>query len=479
MAVNYTLANLRTYVRDLTGIYSYDIVTDAFINRTINDVYFELAVAQNWSWSASVPSTGLTTDSAYPVFPATYHSLLAYRTAAEILRQQGDDTERATTYDTQANDLQTLMYVQDLPGGVDGAVTSYSDLVKFVRQLISIFDNSLTNTYIQNKLVEEFQQLNEGYNWPWKNAVGFAASPTLVSYLNGSFQRAGVSTSSASTFNFAKILAYGVATKLAAETGKEALVAPLQAEFDGILNEMVRTLLTYAKKSASDLVTDANAVNLENLVELSRQLMGDYSTDVPNGLLQQWVLDEATNLAMEKDWPFLRSYATVSLEPGQYIITVTELDILSAYVVNTTSGDKEEVKHRPHLLDVSQNNNKYYYTCPNKETIVIAPVPTQPETFMFYTRNYSVIGLDESMTNAFTLFSPLFKMLIPYRVAIKGIAFSPNQNNKALIQIYQEQAYKIYENMVSYYMNEKNMETIQLGVQGVEDRKYIPYFRVN
>jgi hypothetical protein len=479
MAVNYTLANLRTYVRDLTGIYSYDIVTDAFINRTINDVYFELAVSQNWSWSASVPANGLTTDASYPVFPATYHSILAYRTAAEILRQQGDDTERATTYDTQANDLQTLLYVQDLPGTVDGAVSTYAELVKLVRQLVSIYDNSLTNTYIQNKLIEEYQQLNEGYNWPWKSDGGFPAAPTSVSYLNGSYQRKGISASSSSTFNFAKILAYGVATKIAAETGKEALVAPLQAEYDSILNEMTRTLLTYGKKTVSALLTDNNALNLENLVELSRQLIGDYSSDIPNGLLQQWVLDEAVNLAMEKDWPFLRSYATVVLAPGQNQITVSELDILSAYVVNTTSGDSEEVKHRPHLLDVSQNNNKYYYTCPDKQTIIISPVPTQTETFNFYTRNYSSIGVDNGSANAYVLFSPLFKMLIPYRVAIKGIAFSPNQNNKALIQIYQEQAYKIFENMVSYYMNEKNMETIQLGVQGVEDRKYIPYFRVN
>ena len=481
MAVNYTLADLRRNVRDLTGVYSTDIVTDTYINKQINDIYFELASMQNWSWVASVPANGLTTDASYPVFPATYHKLLSLKTAAKILRQAADDSNRADIYDKDGDELINLLYITDLQGNVSGAATTLDELSKFVRLLINVFDNTISTTFIQNKLNEEYRQLNEAYDWPWKTDAGFAANPVNLTYLNAAYARKDSTSNSTSTFNFAKILAYGVGARLSAELGKENLVKALQAEYDSILEEMKRVLLHYKKQTPAQIVNNVEEVNLENLISLTKQLIGDYTNDIPPALLQQWVIEEANNLAIERDWSFLRQEVTVEVPAGSDTITfeVDDMAVLGMFVVNGDNLTMDEVKHRPHLLDVDKTSPKYFYQEVSRNSIKIAPAPTKDETFLIRIRNYSSIGFAEDMSAAYTLFSPKFKMLIPYRVAVKGLAFTPNNPNaKNLIPLYQQSAYIQLQNMITYYQNSANSETIQLGVIGLDTRKYIPFFRV-
>lgn len=45
-----TLAELRTYVRDLTGVYSTDLLPDTLLNRWLQESYSELNRAQDWPW---------------------------------------------------------------------------------------------------------------------------------------------------------------------------------------------------------------------------------------------------------------------------------------------------------------------------------------------------------------------------------------------------------------------------------------------
>jgi hypothetical protein len=60
-----TLAELRTYVRDLTGVYSTDLLSDALLDRWLNESYSEINRANDWSWltdiaSGTLSSTGTT-----------------------------------------------------------------------------------------------------------------------------------------------------------------------------------------------------------------------------------------------------------------------------------------------------------------------------------------------------------------------------------------------------------------------------------
>jgi hypothetical protein len=58
-----TLAELRTYVRDLTGVYSTDLLPDALLNRWLQESYSELNRADTWPWITSIVSGTLAVGS--------------------------------------------------------------------------------------------------------------------------------------------------------------------------------------------------------------------------------------------------------------------------------------------------------------------------------------------------------------------------------------------------------------------------------
>jgi hypothetical protein len=51
-----TLAELRQYVRDLTGVYSTDLLSDALLDRWLKEAYSELNRAEDWPWLTSIVS---------------------------------------------------------------------------------------------------------------------------------------------------------------------------------------------------------------------------------------------------------------------------------------------------------------------------------------------------------------------------------------------------------------------------------------
>lgn len=70
------LGELRTYVRDLTGVYSTDLVSDSLLNRWINEAYFELARDRDWPW--------LTGTLMLPAIPQSSPILYVFETPATI-----------------------------------------------------------------------------------------------------------------------------------------------------------------------------------------------------------------------------------------------------------------------------------------------------------------------------------------------------------------------------------------------------------
>lgn len=54
-----TLADLRTYVRDLTGVYSTDLLPDTLLDRWLQEAYSELNRAQDWPWLLARQATVL------------------------------------------------------------------------------------------------------------------------------------------------------------------------------------------------------------------------------------------------------------------------------------------------------------------------------------------------------------------------------------------------------------------------------------
>ena len=56
-----TLAQLRAYVRDLTGVYSTDLLPDTLLDRWLQEAYSELNRADEWPWMVNVVSGTIVT----------------------------------------------------------------------------------------------------------------------------------------------------------------------------------------------------------------------------------------------------------------------------------------------------------------------------------------------------------------------------------------------------------------------------------
>jgi hypothetical protein len=159
------LGDMRTYVRDLTGVYSTDIISDTLLTRWINEVYDEVARSQNWSWLGSkVP---LVNNGDSPVFDAQYHLILPYRVSSKVLKTQADDTKRGEVYDTTALEAYAQM-VQDYFNEESNLAPNTKDtLTQLTRDLLREYSKELGEDLIKMMLTQSYIELANMDDWAW------------------------------------------------------------------------------------------------------------------------------------------------------------------------------------------------------------------------------------------------------------------------------------------------------------------------
>lgn len=160
----YTLSSLRTYVRDLTGVYSTDLVPNSLLTSWINEVYFDVARQQVWPW---LPITALSADGDAPAFSDEFRPLLAYRVAAKVLATQADDTNRSQVYLEEYQALLTGMYQGNLTDNASTATSTRANLASFVRTLLNEYSRRIPTALINTWLSEEYVLLASDQDWPW------------------------------------------------------------------------------------------------------------------------------------------------------------------------------------------------------------------------------------------------------------------------------------------------------------------------
>lgn len=443
------LTSIRTYVRDLTGVYSTDLVSDSLLTNWINEAYHELARSQEWTFASTVVDLVNGTDT--PVFPAEYHPLLAYRVAAKVLDTQADDTPRGSKYMEEYAAIVAALYQDDLQSTASGVSTSFGTLVKMVRDLLSVYDDTITDAFIQTKLSDEYDQLYDAYQWAWTK------SP---------FTNMGT--------DYTRILAYGVASRLALASGKESLAKTYQAEYDAILEQLKRVKLYVTGTS--------NPTTLAGLRVQTRALLQDFSKDLPDVLLNTWVNESYITLASERDWAWLEEEALFQLSAGTNTFQLTpsgSRKIMELYVVKGTTNvyeagtDVQETVEVPSVLFVESNDSKYNYDVTFDGLVRISPTPTETVTFKVRYAKLPALLTSDSST---VLLDSRFTSIIAYRAAIKGAIF--HDQGKKLVEVYAAQAQMMLDAMVAHYQLSHKTDSIQLGSNGLETRKYLPFFKV-
>ena len=449
----YTLSDLRQIVRDLTGIYSTDLISDTMINDYLNQAYFELATMQQWPWKVGLEPLAALTDSDYPPFLATSHKLLAYRASSKVLTTQADDSPRVAEYNSMWQSMTGELFQNTLQANSTGSATSFTELKQLVRELIDIFDQTITDAYIIAKLNDELNQLYDGYTWPFAKTDFFTAAA-----------------------NYTRILAFGTASRLAITYAKDnTMVTAYKAEFDAILDQMKKIFL-YP-------IINEMPGTLADLRKQVRGLIQDYSKDIPDTLVNAYLNEEYMFLCSERDWTWLEKEEAFTITTGQNSFQLTpngSRRVMVMYAATNTNslylpGDTSSpLYQRPDILGGEVNSSKYIYDIDATGLVRLSPPALTPYFLKVkYVQMPDTLASDSDSP----LFDTRFRSILAYRAALRLLLFTKSDKN--LIGIYQSQADNIFQSMMVHYQLDRSTDVFSINQNGLDTMKYIPYFRVS
>ena len=168
------LSDLRTYARDLTGVYETSLISDTTLDLWLNEAYFELARLEKWPWA---PVATLTSAQS-PAFSAEFHQILAYRAAVKILVSQADDTNRAAEYGKEYTFLLDALRQEYFPKLAAGTVGNRGQLRDYVRDITGVQSDRVSDAMLNQWLQEAYQTVARQRSWDWLETT--ATVPDIV-----------------------------------------------------------------------------------------------------------------------------------------------------------------------------------------------------------------------------------------------------------------------------------------------------------
>jgi hypothetical protein len=161
------LSALRQYVRDLTGVYATDLVSDSLLDRWVNESLYEIYRLQKWPWAVATLVTGTDT----PTFDSQFHAVLAYGTAIRVLNTQSDDTKRGEAYAAEATNLMNAMMVFYFPQVAAGAVGNRGQIRQQARDLSDVNAHVVSDAMINQWIAEAYNDIARQRSWDWLEAT--------------------------------------------------------------------------------------------------------------------------------------------------------------------------------------------------------------------------------------------------------------------------------------------------------------------
>ena len=449
---------LMDYVRQLTGVFSKDIVTDELLLFWMNEAYVELSRAYEWPWLPIVPLS-LTNR---PGFDQDFFTILCYRVASRVLTLEADDSNRSAAYNGEYEAMLANMYKHYLRAQDAGNPTDMAGLILFIRTLLDEYSQTLDDAFIQNKILNTHEELAASESWVFPSST---------------FPYMG--------WDQARVLAYGAAARLAPFVGKD------QA-FVNVLLEEYMSSVSHLRILFQNNFSGRN-YSAEALARQARDFLGNYSTKASDSILKLWVYEEYQNICSERSWAWLEKTAEVTVPAGStefsLLSDLTKIYEIHRVVTRTqhaTTGvvDTEPVVLVPGVLDVRQNDPRLYYVVNHTAgKIQIAPVQTE-DTYLRI--RYAVTPEDGYLMPAtiagstgdnFTEFAipSRYLHILSYRVAMRAAVLSEAPQD--VYNMCSKAAQDLYDSMYRDYETAHTQEPFQLGGNALETRKYVPWFR--
>lgn len=449
------LSALIVYTRDLTGVYSTDVVSDALVIRWLNESYFEVERKATWPWTA----TALVSGTDVPDFDEQFHSILPYRAAVKVLNFVSDDSRRSETYGGEFSLLLQDLQRYYLSGEATGSYSTAGSLVRLVRDLTGVYDGDAVSDALLLKWVNDAQfELARQRTWPWSGFVVVMGSADVPAF----------SASSAAQFNH--VLAYRAAARLVATLGSEGnQVEVFIGEYGNLVVDMEKFYFTSAATGVSN--------TLSNMIRVVRDLTTMYSAQtLPDSLIRTYLNNGYNELARRHDWVWLELVHNVSLPASVGGVHTVVLPngtrrVLEAYVV-LNSGEVREMVNTPNLASIEVNQSGVYYDIDFAGNVTIKPVLDNVDSVKFRYLSSNVDLVDGSDVPAFDV---SFNMILPYRASIAVLSqMAPGDPRSTW---YETEYTSLYEGMYSMYQLIHDNRSFQLGEDGVQTRRYYPQFR--
>ena len=448
------LTELKTRVRDLTGVYAVDVLSDSLLTAWLNEAYQELDRAQDWD-AATVPwsFTALVNGADSPAFAAEFHPILAYRVAVKVLSMEADDSPRIRVFSSEYDRFLSDMAVAYFPStfsSTTGEAGTLGALRRYVRFLTGAFGREMPNAMVNAAINEAYLDIREMQEWSWASSAVALASDGSSSVIPDPNK---------------PVVAYLAASRLLAGVeGADGRVAEYKARVEQYLQAMV---LEDRRGSATGSVSTR-----ANIVRYVRDLLGTYNTEYSDSLLATMVNDAYVELSNYKPWEWLEVTGEYTVDAGDTTLTPADgcRRLLEAYFVSG-NGNIQELVATPHLLDVEPKASRYVYDVDYNGAITWGPALEESGTLKLrYVRKVTTLLLDSSQP----LFDIRFRPMLGLRVAARIAAMrGDDKAANAFVEEYQS----FLDQMVSEYLLDHDSRPIQLGGAGLETRKYLPWFR--
>lgn len=161
------LGELRTRARDLTGVYSVDLVSDTLLTAWVNETYDKVARMYEWPWLGS--KVALTTSTQVPAWDRReFDVILAYMTAVRILETQADDSNRAATYNGIVADMMQDMVAEFLTSRQNpNTPTNRGELRQYLRNIMQEYTDNYSDATLNQFLNEAYIELQRDKDWRW------------------------------------------------------------------------------------------------------------------------------------------------------------------------------------------------------------------------------------------------------------------------------------------------------------------------
>jgi hypothetical protein len=305
-----------------------------------------------------------------------------------------------------------------------------------VRRLTDVFANDL----VEDALIDDF--INEAYDeiatsriWPWLDAKTTLVNNQDVPAFDEIFHPA---------------LSYRAAQKVlthqsdTTERGQTYL-----QEYASLVQRMEELYMP--------AIASGSRTTLEDLRWLVRDLIGAYSFELSDNMINALVNEAYNDLARFRPWPWLEATHEELLNPGDVSFSLPHgaRRVLTMFYDN--GSRVVEIIARPQLVDVPVNSARVFYDVDYSGNVTIAPVQTKPITV---TARYMVrnVELDEEGETAF---DDQFNALLAYMTAIK--AFGVYGKGRAIPDALSAQVQAMLDGMISEYMVEHTDRPIRMG----------------